>query len=302
VSGPVRDLVGYGRRPPRARWPDDARVVVNFVLVYEEGSEYSVLHGDDRNDGWGEYAQALPAPQRDLGNETHYDYGSRAGVWRLARLADEYGIPVTVSGTAVALEQNPDVVAWMRERDHDLLAHGLRWIELWTLGRDEERRQLHDAIDRFERLFGARPVGWNSRTQPSEHTRELLIEAGFLYDSDACDDDLPHFATVEGGARILIVPYTKTQNDSRYLMTPGYGSPRDYADQCRMALDELLREATTHPKMMTVVAHARWSGQPARTAPLREFVEHALAADGVRFMRRVDIARWWLDHHERFAR
>jgi peptidoglycan/xylan/chitin deacetylase (PgdA/CDA1 family) len=190
----------------------------------------------------------------------------------------------------------------MREREHDLLGHGLRWIEQWTLDRDEERRQIGEAVERFTRLLGARPVGWNCRTQPSEHTRGLLIEAGFLYESDACDDDLPHFAEVEDGRRILVVPYTKTQNDSRYLMTPGYGSPRDYAEQCRMALGELLRESRTHPKMMTVVAHARWSGQPARTAPLREFFEHALSQDGVRFMRREDIARWWLDHHEEFPR
>lgn len=301
-SGPIRDLVGYGRRPPRAEWPDGARVVVNFVLVYEEGSEYSVLHGDDRNDGWGEYPDSIPPPWRDLGSETHYDYGSRSGVWRLTRLADEYGLPVTVSGTAVALERNPEVAAWMREGGHDLLGHGLRWTELWTLSREEERRQLTEAIALYTSVLGTPPPGWNSRTQPSESTRELLVEhGGFLYDSDASDDDLPHWATVANG-RILVVPYTKTTNDSRYLVTPGFASPRDYADQCRMALDELLREARTHPKMMTVVAHARWSGQPARTAALRAFIEHALAAGGVRFMRRVDIAQWWIDRHEGFAR
>jgi peptidoglycan/xylan/chitin deacetylase (PgdA/CDA1 family) len=293
-----RDLVGYGRRPPRFAWPDDARVVVNMVLVYEEGSEYSVLWGDDRNDGWGEYADpGVQPPQRDKGTESHYEYGSRAGVWRLARIFETTGIPVTVSAAAVALELNPHVAAWMREHDHDLLGHGWRWIEHWTLSREQERAALRQAIETYERVLGARPLGWNCRGWPSENTRDLLIEiGGFLYDSDSSADDLPFYER-SGEEPFLVIPYSKTYNDSRFLMNPGFGSPRDFLDTLTMGLDELLREGEQRPAMMTVAVHARWSGQAARAAAVRLFLEHARAQPGVRFMRRCDIATWWLEHN-----
>jgi peptidoglycan/xylan/chitin deacetylase (PgdA/CDA1 family) len=294
----ARDLVGYGRTPPRVKWPDGARVVVNVVFVYEEGSEYSVLYGDDRNDGWGEYAEAgVQPPQRDLGTETHYDYGSRAGIWRLARIADDAGVPVTVSATAVALELNPGVAEWMRERRHDVLGHGWRWTELWTLSRDEERAELERAVETYERVLGSRPLGWNARSYPSENTRELLVEeGGFIYESDGAADDIPYYVETSAGP-FLVVPYSKTYNDSRYLMSPGFGSPRDFLETMTLGLDELLREAGERSTMMTVALHARWSGQPARAAALRLFLEHALAQDGVRFMRRDDIAHWWLERY-----
>ena len=293
-----RDLVGYGRLPPRFTWPDDARVVVNMVLVYEEGSEYSVLWGDDRNDGWGEYADpGVQPPQRDKGTESHYEYGSRAGVWRLARIFETTGIPVTVSAAAVALELNPHVAAWMREHDHDLLGHGWRWIEHWTLSREQERAALRQAIETYERVLGARPLGWNCRGWPSENTRDLLIEiGGFLYDSDSSADDLPFYER-SGEDPFLVIPYSKTYNDSRFLMNPGFGSPRDFLDTLTMGLDELLREGEQRPAMMTVAVHARWSGQAARAAAVRLFLEHARAQPGVRFMRRCDIATWWLEHN-----
>jgi len=146
-------------------WPDDARVVINLVLVYEEGSEYSVLWGDDRNDGWGEYADpGVQPPHRDPGTESHYEYGSRAGVWRLARIFDAAGVPVTVSAAAVALELNPGVACWMRERGHDLMGHGWRWIEPWTMSREQERDQIGRAVETYERVFGSPPPGWSSRS------------------------------------------------------------------------------------------------------------------------------------------
>jgi peptidoglycan/xylan/chitin deacetylase (PgdA/CDA1 family) len=291
----ARDFVGYGRVPPRFSWPDGARVVVNVVLVYEEGSEYSVLWGDDRNDGWGEYADpGVQPPHRDPGTESHYEYGSRAGVWRLTRIFDEAGIPVTVSGAAVALELNPGVPEWMRERGHDLLGHGWRWTEPWHLSRDEERTQLRLAIETFERVLGTRPVGWNCRSWPTENTRELLVEeGGFIYDSDGSADDLPYYTRCLGRP-FLVVPYSKTYNDSRYLMSPGFAGPGDFLDMLVAGLDELVREGTERPTLMTVAVHARWSGQAARAAAVRRFLEHALGTPGVSFMRREDIARWWL--------
>jgi peptidoglycan/xylan/chitin deacetylase (PgdA/CDA1 family) len=289
----ARDLVGYGRIPPLVEWPGGAQVVVNLVLVYEEGSEYSVLWGDDRNDGWGEYAQAgVEPPQRDLGTETHYDYGARAGIWRLARIIDEADVPATVSAAAVALELNPSVAAWMRDRGHDLLGHGWRWTELWTLSRAEESAQLRRALETYERILGERPLGWNSRSWPSENTRALLIEEGFLYDSDAAADDVPYY--VDG---FLVVPYSKTHNDSRYLVSPGFSSPHDFLETLTWGLDELLREGEERRTMMTVAVHARWSGQPARAAALRRFLEYARTREGVGFMRRADIARWWRERY-----
>ena len=291
-----RDLVGYGRNPPAFAWPDGATVAVNVVLVYEEGSEGSVLWGDDFNEGWGEYAApGVQPPRRDPGTEAHYEYGSRAGVWRLARIFDEAQVPVTVSAAAVALELNPAVPAWMRERGHDLLGHGWRWIPLWDMPREEEREHLRRAVETYERVLGERPYGWNCPSWPSESTRELLVdEGGFLYDSDACADDVPYYASV-AGEPFLVVPYSKTYNDSRFLMNPGFASPRDFLDTLVMGLDELVHEGRT--AMMTVAVHARWSGQAARAAVMREFLARARAKPGVAFMRRLDIARWWLEQY-----
>jgi len=293
----ARDLVGYGRFPSGFSWPDGARLVVNVVLVYEEGSEYSVLWDDDRNDGWGEYPDpGVDPPQRDRGTESHYEYGSRAGVWRLARIFEAASIPVTVSAAAVALELNPAVADWMREHNHDLLGHGWRWTELWRLSRDEEREHLRRAIATYERVLAQRPLGWNCRGWPSENTRELLVEeGGFIYDSDGSADDVP-FYTHCLGRPFLVVPYTKTYNDSRFLMAPGFGSPRDFLDTLTMGLDELVREGSERPTMMTVAVHARWTGQAARAAALRTFLDHARSVEGVMFMRRADIARWWLEN------
>lgn len=298
----ARDLVGYGRFPPRFSWPEGARLVVNVVLVYEEGSEYSVLWGDDRNDGWGEYPDpGVDPPQRDPGTESHYEYGSRAGVWRLARIFDAASIPITVSAAAVALELNLPVAEWMRERDHDLLGHGWRWIELWQLSREEEREHLRRAIATYERVLGQRPLGWNCRGWPSENTRELLVEeGGFLYDADAYNDDLPYFTEVKG-KRHLIVPYSLVYNDGR-IIAQGYGGLDDFYEYCQRGLDELWREGDAgYPKMMTIGLHPRWMGQAARTNVLRQFVEYALEKGDVWFARRIDIARWWLEHSEEFA-
>jgi peptidoglycan/xylan/chitin deacetylase (PgdA/CDA1 family) len=291
-----RDLVGYGRNPPAFAWPDGATVAVNLVVVYEEGSEGSVLWGDDFNEGWGEYAApGVQPPRRDPGTEAHYEYGSRAGVWRLARIFDEAQVPVTVSAAAVALELNPAVPAWMREHGHDLLGHGWRWIPLWDMPREKEREHLRRAVETYERVLDERPYGWNCPSWPSESTRDLLVEeGGFLYDSDGCADDVPYYASV-AGEPFLVVPYSKTYNDSRFLMNPGFASPRDFLDTLVMGLDELVHERRT--AMMTVAVHARWSGQAARAAVMREFLAHALAKPGVTFMRRLDIARWWLEQY-----
>ncbi len=296
MPGGTRDFVGYGRYAPRVGWPGGARVAVNLVLNYEEGAEYSLPSGDNRQEGFTEYDSAPTDPGiRDLAAESVYEYGSRAGVWRLARIFEQQQVPVTVSACAVALERNPEVAAWIRESGHDTMAHGWRWSEVWTMTRDEERAEIAKAVEGIERLTGTRPVGWNSRYGPSVHTRELLVEeGGFIYDSDAYNDDLPYFTSV-GGRRHLVIPYTKTYNDTRFVLAQGFGTPDHFLATCRRALDLLWEEGEEAPKMMSIGLHARIMGQAARASALRDFIAYALARPGVAFMRRSDIAAWWLE-------
>jgi len=297
--GPPRDFVGYGRNAPKFKWPGGARLAVNLVLCYEEGAEYSIPDGDGRSDNWGEFNLNVSTGVRDLGTETHFEYGSRVGVWRLARLFDQFEIPVTASACAVALQRNPEVVAWLKEREHDILGHGLRWSEHWKMSRDEERDQIHQAVLLYEQLTGAHPLGWNCRSFPSVNTRDLLVkEGGFLYYSDPCNDEIPYFVDTCRGP-LLIVPYSKLLNDSRYLTSPGYSSARNFVEDCRMALDFMLEEAAqTGARMITIAVHARWSGQPNRAAALRDVLEYACETPGITFMRRADIARFWIDSHK----
>jgi peptidoglycan/xylan/chitin deacetylase (PgdA/CDA1 family) len=303
TAGPKRDFVGYGRHAPRAEWPGGAVCAINMVICYEEGSEYNVIEGDNRNDGWGEYPTEMGPDVRDLGTETHFEYGSRVGMWRLARLFDRLKVPVTISACAVALERNPEVAAWIAERGHDVLGHGLRWSEYWTMPRDEERRQMKEAHAVYAR-FGLKAEGWNCRSFPSVNTEDLIVEDGsFLYYSDPCNDDLPYFVeTGKAGAPLLVVPYSKTLNDSRYLMSPGYAEPGDFVENCKAAIDYVLGEAPEiGGRMLTIALHARWSGQPSRADAVRRILELGLGRSGVVFMHRAEIARWWLANHQRFA-
>jgi len=300
VAGPKRDLVGYGRRVPRARWPDGARVAVSLVLNYEEGSEYSYPNGDGRNDGLTEVIYAMDPQYRDLCAESVFEYGSRAGVWRVERLLTEYKIPITFFACAVALERNREVGAWLREAGHEPCCHGWRWEEMWRLSREEEAEHIRLAIESMKETCGERPLGWYCRYGPSVNTRELVVEeGGFVYDSDAYNDDLPYFVEVKG-KRQLIVPYSMTYNDGKFGLLPAYGSPTDFLDNLKRGLDQLWDEGATHPRMMSVGLHPRLIGQASRVHALREFIDYALKKGGVWFCRRIDIARWWLDHHAKF--
>jgi peptidoglycan/xylan/chitin deacetylase (PgdA/CDA1 family) len=303
VPGPRRDFVGYGRRIPKTFWPDRAAVAVNMIVNYEEGSEYSIPAGDGRNEGLAEIPYTMPGEHRDLNAESVYEFGARAGSMRLLRLFDDYGINATFFAAAVAIERNPEVGEWIREAGHDVAGHGWRWIDQSTLDPAEERRQIKATVESLERTCGERPYGWFSRYSASVNTRELLVEeGGFIYDSDSFADDLPYFSDVKG-TRQLIIPYTLLYNDGRFVLPQGFGSPLDFYDTLKLGLDELLREGRAgQPKMMSIGLHPRWTGQAARAAGLRRFIEYALEQGDVWFARRRDIAQWWLDHHEEFER
>ena len=204
-------------------------------------------------------------------------------------------------GCAAAYELNRAVGRHVQAAGHEPAGHGWRWDNLYTLSREEERANLRRAIESIEQTCGERPRGWYSRTLPSRNTRELLVEeGGFVYDSDAFDDDLPYFVEV-GGNRHLILPYTMVQNDSRFMPGQGYSDPFSFFDHCKRAYDYLWDEGATRPRMMSIGLHARWAGQPARASAVKEFIEYALGKGDVWFARRIDIANWWIDHHEEFT-
>jgi peptidoglycan/xylan/chitin deacetylase (PgdA/CDA1 family) len=299
VPGPQRDLVGYGPSRPRVVWPNGAAVALSIVVNYEEGSESSKPDGDTRNEGMTEVSYSMPDEFRDLAVESMYEYGSRAGIWRLARLFDEYDAKVTVYAAALAVERNPEIGRWIERAGHEPCSHGWRWEEVWLLDRDEERRRIDLAVESLARTCGRRPVGCYHRWAPSVNTRELLVEeGGFIYDSDAYNDDLPYFVEVNG-KRHLVVPYSLAYNDSRFIFAQGFSAPSNFAEMVKRALGEIRHEARAgHPAMLSIGTHPRLFGQPGRTSALREVIEHCLEAGDVWIATREQIARWWLDHHE----
>jgi peptidoglycan/xylan/chitin deacetylase (PgdA/CDA1 family) len=299
VPGPPRDFVGYGPSRPRVVWPNGAAVALSIVVNYEEGSEASKHDGDTRNEGMTEVSYSMPDEFRDLAVESMYEYGSRAGIWRLARLFDEYAVKVTVYAAALAVERNPEVGRWIERAGHEPCSHGWRWEEVWLLDREEERRRIALAVESLTATCGRRPVGCYHRWAPSIHTRELLVEeGGFIYDSDAYSDDLPYFVEVSGKQH-LVVPYSLAYNDSRFIFAQGFSAPSHFAQMVKRGLDEIRREARGgHPAMLSIGTHPRLFGQPGRTSALREVIEHCLEAGDVWIATREEIARWWLDHHE----
>jgi putative urate catabolism protein len=292
-----RDLKGYGPNPPHADWPGGARIAVQLVLNYEEGGEMSVLHGDDRSETFLSDMINPPAIQgaRHMSMEQIYEYGARAGVWRLLRLFERYGTPVTVFGVAMAMERNPAVVEAFLQAGHEIASHGWRWINYQDAPETLEREHMARAIEIHTRLTGERPLGWyTGRTSPN--TRRLVAEAGgFLYDADDYSDDLP-FWTVEAGRPHLIVPYTLEANDMRFS-GGGLVTGEDFFTYLRDAFDVLYAEGETAPKMLSIGLHCRLAGRPGKLAGLERFLKHALGHQDVWFCRRIDIARHWRTRH-----
>ncbi len=293
-----RNLIGYGASPPDPKWPGGARIAVQFVLNYEEGGENSILHGDDASESFlSEIINAVPIPgARHVSMESIYEYGSRAGVWRLLRLFEKYDVPLTIFGVAMALERNPDVVRAFIDQGHEICSHGYRWINYQNVSEAVEREHMHRAIEIIRRLTGERPLGWyTGRTSPN--TRRLVAEeGGFLYDADAYDDDLPHWIE-EAGCHQLIIPYTLDANDMRFAAVQGFNSGDQFFTYLKDSFDTLYEEGESSPKMMSVGLHCRIVGRPGRTAALKRFIEYARDHDAVWFCRRIDIARHWHEHH-----
>ncbi len=293
-----RDFVGYGGRPPDPRWPDGARLALNFVLNYEEGSEYSMMDKDGVSDmALTELASAaVPRGDRDLAAESMFEYGSRVGFWRLLRLFKERDLPMTVYACALALERNPPAAAAIQAAGYDICCHGWRWVEHFKLSEAEEREHIRLAVESLQRSVGARPLGWYCRYGPSVNTRRLVMEeGGFLYDSDSYADELPYYVQAEGRPH-LVVPYTLTNNDLKWG-TGNIGSGEDFFVILREAFDMLYDEGRSAPKMMNVGMHMRLLGHPGRASGLAKFLDYVKAKPDVWVCKRIDIAQHWLAHH-----
>jgi len=293
-----RDLVGYGRNPPHPHWPDGARIAVQFVVNYEEGGENCILHGDRASEAFlSEIVGAAPWPgQRHMSMESIYEYGSRAGFWRLWRLFTERSLPVTVYGVATALARNPEAIAAMKEAEWEIASHGLKWIDYKDFSSDEERAHMREAIRIHTEVTGSRPLGWyTGRT--SEHTNRLVAEeGGFLYSADSYADDLPYWEESPKGP-LLIVPYSLDANDMRFATPQGFNSGDQFFAYLKDTFDTLYEEGENAPKMMSVGLHCRLAGRPGRAAALARFLDYAMSHEGVWVTRRIDIARHWIRHH-----
>ena len=299
-----RDLAGYGATPPHARWPGGARIAVQFVLNYEEGGENSVLHGDAASETFlSEIVSALPFPARHMSMESLYEYGSRAGVWRLLRLFRERRLPLTVFAVAMALARHPDVADACMADGHEIASHGWRWISYQSADVTLEREHMRLAVDTLERLTGRRPEGWYTG-RDSPNTLQLVAENGFVYSADSYADDLPYYASVptaQGPRTQLVVPYTLDTNDMRFVTPQGFNTGDHYFTYLKDAFDVLYAEGDPAgldaPKMMSVGLHCRVVGHPARAASLARFLDYVRGHEDVWVPRRIDIAKHWLATH-----
>ena len=293
-----RDLIGYNAHPPHAYWPDDARVAVQFVLNYEEGGENSILHGDPASEIFlSEIIGAEPFQNaRHMSMESIYEYGSRAGVWRILDLFRARKIPITLFAVAMAMQRHPHVIEQALKDGHEIASHGYRWINYHGMSIEEERAHMEKAIAIHSDICGARPLGWyTGRT--SAHTRDLVAEeGGFIYDADDYSDDLP-FWSKQVAAPHLIVPYTLDTNDMRFATAQGFHTGDQFASYLIDAFDTLYAEGASSPKMMSVGLHCRLIGRPARFAGLVKFIDHVQKHEKVWVARRLDIAKHWMKTH-----
>ena len=294
-----RDMIGYGGKPPHAKWPGGARVAVQVVINYEEGGENNILHGDKASEAFlSEIVGAAPWPgQRHMNMESIYEYGARAGFWRLRRIFHERGLPVTVFGVATALARNPGAVSAMKAAGWEIASHGYKWIDYKDVPREAERADIGAAVDLHMEVVGERPLGfYQGRT--SENTLPLVVEhGGFLYSADSYADDLPYWLEETGASPQLIVPYTLDANDMRFATAQGFNSGTQFYAYLKDSLDVLCAEGDSEPKMLSIGLHCRLAGRPGRAAALMRFLDYAAEQKGVWFATRLAIARHWIATH-----
>ncbi len=294
-----RDMQGYGRTTPKACWPDDAYVAVQFVLNYEEGGENNILHGDAASEAFlSEIVGAQPWPgQRHWNMESIYEYGARAGFWRLWRLFTGHRVPVTVYGVTTALQRSPEQLAAMLEADWEIASHGLKWVEHKDMPPEVEREQIRESIRLHTALTGARPLGWYTGRCSMNTERLVIEEGGFLYSSDSYADDLPYWVDSPKEGKHLIIPYTLDANDMRFATPQGFNAGDQFYAYLKDSFDCLYAEGKAGaPKMMSVGLHCRLIGRPGRVQALARFVDYVLGHERVWVPRRDDIARHWHAH------
>ena len=301
-----RDLAGYGRNPPHPAWPGQARIALQFVLNYEEGGENNVLHGDPASETFlSEIIGAQAFPMRHMSMESLYEYGSRAGLWRLLRMFEQRKMPLTIFGVAMALKRNPDAVAAFRELGHEIACHGLKWISYQNVDEATERAHMDEAVRIMRELTGEAPLGWYTG-RDSPNTRRLVVEhGGFAYDADNYGDDLPFWEQVktsDGAVKPqLVVPYTLDSNDMRFAAMQGFNSGTQFFDYLKDSFDTLYAEGDpdglNQPKMLSIGLHCRIVGRPGRAAALARFLDYVQSHDKVWVARRIDIANHWKATH-----
>jgi len=294
----TRDFIGYGKDVPHIEWPDGARLALTFAINYEAGGERSVIYGDDGPETYGEFASYGTPPRRDLGIESVFEYETRVAIWRILNLLDNHRAKVTFFATAKTLEANPIAAKEIVKRGHEVCSHGYRWLEHYTLSKSEERQVIRNAVKIITDLTGTRPLGWYCR-EPSVNTIELLMqEGGFLYDSDVYNDDLPYFVHSEQDEKkkLLLIPYTPDVNDFHYFSNR-FANAEEFFTYLKDSFDVLYEESATNPKMMNVGIHVRISGRAGRSIALERFLKYVETKKDVWLTRRVDIARWWIDHY-----
>lgn len=287
-------MTGYGEYAPDPNWPNKARLAVQFVINYEEGGERTLVNGDDESESYlTEIVGAVSLQgRRDLNAESIYEYGSKAGFWRLHRLFKKYNIPVTVYGVTKALELNPDAVAAMRKSNWEIASHGYRWIDYGVFAEDDERDHLLKAISDHTKFTGNRPLGWYTG-RISENTRKLLVEeGGFLYDSDDYSDDLPYW-NHQFGKPHLVIPYALDSNDFRFAMPQGFNTSGQFFEYLKDTFDYLYGEGAHAPKIMNIGLHCRLTGRPGRAAGLSRFLDYISQKEDIWICRREDIANHW---------
>ena len=288
-----RDFIGYGKTPPIVRWPNGAQIAISVVVNYEEGSEYSLLDGDSTHEVNNEVPSPVPLNQRDLANESFFEYGSRVGVWRILKILDEYSIPASFFSCALALERNPTVGPAIVSAGHEVVGHGNRLEEYYLLGKEDEKLAIETAVKSITASTGVRPVGWYTRYAPSENTRKLIAShGGFLYDSNSYSDDIPYYVDVDNNPW-LVIPYSLEVNDTRFWRG-GMNRPSDFLETLINTFDVLYEEGAENPKLMNIGLHCRIAGRPSRAAVLKQFFDYVETKNNVWFTRRDQIADWWL--------